>query len=117
MLTTANNRPATQPDTGRIVGATPAEELDAVEEATERVAVASSVEDAELLNPDEPLQLKETAEPEGAELALTIPLIDPLVARSLADIDVVKVFELATGTGVAIETELDTGIVVAIEKE
>ena len=129
ILATANNRPAIQPNSGRTTGATPTEELeDGEEEATERVAVDSTVEGAEFLEADElkdPLPDKEAEEldpePEEAGLALTMPLVNPLVnplvTRVLADIDVVIALELATGVGVAIETELDTGIVVATETE
>lgn len=70
--------------------------------------------------PDElegPLPVKEAAEldpePDGAELALAMPLVTKL----LADIDVVIGLRLDTGTGVAIEIEPDTDVVVAIETE
>jgi len=107
MLTTANKRPPTQPIPGIAAGATPPEELEeAEEEVVERVAVESPVDDAEVLRPDELEDLllvteaaKLDSEPEGAELALTMLLIDPLVAILLADMDV------------------DTSIVVAMEIE
>ena len=109
-------------------GATPPEELEDVEaEATEggfveRVAVESPVEDAEVLMPDELEDpVKDAAEldsePGGAELVLTVPLVNPLVTRVLADVYVIITLELAAGIGVAIGIELDTGIIVAIDTE
>lgn len=127
MLIIANTIPATQPMSGIAAGAIPPEDLeDAEEEAVERIAVESPVEDAEVTTPDElgdPLPVKEAVEvdPEldGAELALTMLFIDPLVAELPAEIDVVRAFELATGIGVATEVELETetDTVIAIETE
>ena len=107
---------------GIATGATPPEELeDAEEEVVERVAVESPVEDAEVLMPDElenllPVKEATELESEGAELALTMLLIDPLVAKLDAD-NVDTRLELDTNIGVAIEIELDTCTVVAMEIE
>ncbi|KAH0289555.1 hypothetical protein M436DRAFT_67018 [Aureobasidium namibiae CBS 147.97] len=119
MLTTANRRPPTQPIPGIAAGATPPGELEEAEEdVVERVAVESPVEDAEVLMSDELedlLPVKEAAEPEseGAELALTMLLVDPLVAKLDAD-NVDTRFELDTDIGVAIKTELGTCIVIPV---
>jgi hypothetical protein len=117
ILTTAHIRPATLPNLGRTIGPTPPEEVaDAEEEAVERAAVESSVEDAELLIPDElgdPLGVEEAEEldpePGNVELTLTMLPIDPLVAVSIADID--------AGIGLGLGVGLDIGIVVATENE
>jgi hypothetical protein len=117
MLTTAKQRPATLPNLGRTIGLTPPEEVeDAEEEAVERAAVESSVDDAELLIPDElgdPLRVEEAEEldpePGNVELTLTMLPIDPLVAVSIADID--------ADIGLGLGRGLDIGIVVATENE
>lgn len=119
MLTTATKRPPTQAIPGTAVEATPPEDLEADEaevtdegEVVKRVAVKSPVDDAEVLMSDkleDPLLVTEAAkldsEPEEAELALTMLLIDRLVAILLADMDVDTGRELETAFVVAMEIE------------